>query len=139
MPTMAKISLIGHLGKDPELKQTKGDPVCNFSVATNRKVGDEDQVTWWRVACWGKQAENVAKYLHKGSLVFVEGEAGLREYQDRDGATRTSLEVSYARVLFLDRKPDGEQRSAGSAQGGAARQSGRDDEPPPPDDGDVPF
>lgn len=106
-----KIIIVGNLGRDPELRYTpQGTPVCNFSVATNERWRDsagepQERTTWFRVAVWGKRAENVNQYLKKGSQVYVEGRLSVREYTDREGMVRTSLDVNASDVQFLDRRP----------------------------------
>ena len=78
-----KIIIVGNLGKDPELRYTpQGVAVCDFSMATNEKKRDksgefQEVATWFRVTLWRNQAENAAKYLKKGSQVFIEGRLGL--------------------------------------------------------------
>ena len=80
MSGLNRVMLIGNLGDDPELRYTpSGAAVCNFSMATNKKFTDSkgdqrDETEWHRIVCWQKQAENVAKYLTKGKMVYVEGE-----------------------------------------------------------------
>jgi single-strand DNA-binding protein len=73
------IIIVGHLGRDPEMRYTPGgQPVTNFNLAVNRQYNDSagqavKETTWFRVSTWGKTAENCNQYLHKGSLVLVEG------------------------------------------------------------------
>lgn len=113
-----KIEIIGHLGRDPELRYTpSGEPVTTFSVATGRKFtrgGQQvNETVWFRVSTWGKTAEACNQYLHKGSLVFVEGRLSADEktgspriWRDRDGAARTNFEIVASTVRFLSRKDD---------------------------------
>lgn len=102
-----KITIVGNLGKDPELRYTpQGNAVCNISVATNEKrrdkTGDmQDVTTWFRITLWGKQAENASKYLTKGSPVYVEGRLKVEEWSDRDGKTRYTLDVQATDMQFL--------------------------------------
>lgn len=102
-----KITLIGNLGRDPELRYTpQGDAVCNFSVAVTEKKknksGEHEKITdWFRVTVWRKSAENCSKYLTKGSSVFVEGTPSIETWTDRDGKTRTSFEVTATEIQFL--------------------------------------
>jgi single-strand DNA-binding protein len=102
-----KITVVGNLGKDPELRYTpQGNAVCNISVATNEKrrdkTGDmQDMTTWFRITLWGKQAENASKYLTKGSPVYVEGRLRVEEWSDRDGKNRYTLEVHATDMQFL--------------------------------------
>jgi len=109
-----RIEIIGRLGANPDMRYTdSGTAVCTLSVATDRKYkqGDEwhDETTWFRVTCWGATAENVNKYLVKGSLVFIDGY--LRKgkcYQIKAGAHQGewdySLEMTADTVKFLDSK-----------------------------------
>ena len=102
-----KITIVGNLGKDPELRYTpQGNAVCNFSVATNEKrrdkTGDlQDITTWFRITLWGKQAENASKYLTKGSPIYIEGRLKVEEWADRDGKNRYTLEVQATDMQFL--------------------------------------
>lgn len=95
-----KITIIGNLGRDPELRYTpQGDPVCNFSVAVNEKKRDkagelQDVTTWFRVTLWRKMAETASKYLTKGSPVYIEGRLHVEEWIDREGKNRYTLEVT---------------------------------------------
>lgn len=124
-----KVTLIGHLGSDIDLKFTQnGTAVANLSLATNesRKINGEwqDATEWHRVTVWGKTAESCAEYLGKGSQVYVEGRLQTRKWQDRDGADRWTTEVVAGNVIFL---------------GGKGGGGGRQDEPPPPMADDIPF
>src|SRR5215211_259567 len=103
-----KIIIIGNLGRDPELSYTpQGTAVCKFSVATNERRRDkageqQDITTWFRVSAWGKQAENISRYLTKGRKVYVEGRLHVEEWTDREGKPRQSLEVNASEVQFID-------------------------------------
>lgn len=118
MASFNKITIVGHLGRDPELRQTpNGIAVCNFSVATTEKRKDQETTTWFRVTVWDKAAENAAKYLTKGALVYVEGRARLNEYTDREGNHRSVIEVNATEVNYLLRKEgSSESPKAESAQ-----------------------
>lgn len=111
-----KQTLIGHLGKDPEMRYTpSGQAVCNFSVATtevwNDKNGERQKRTiWTRVSTWGKSAENCSKYLAKGSLVYIEGRpvgdenGNPRTWSKNDGGVGTAFEINADRVIFLSKR-----------------------------------
>lgn len=114
------IILIGNLGKEPELRYTQsGAQVCDLSVASNRtyKAGEETrkETIWFRVSVWGKQAESVNQYLHKGSKVLVEGRlqpddnGNPRVWQDKEGKAQASFEVSASTVRFLDSKGEAQE------------------------------
>ena len=102
-----KIVIVGHLGRDPELRYTpQGTALCKFSVATSERrkntVGEmEDHTTWFRITAWGRVAELANEYLAKGRQVYIEGRFRLEEYTDRDGQTRHSAEVTATEVHFL--------------------------------------
>jgi len=108
------ITIIGNLGRDPELKFTAdGKAVASFSVATSRKYKDTDETTWFRVSTWDKQAEACNQYLRKGSKVFVSGRLACdkatgapRVYQRDDGSWGASFEIMASEVKFLDSKPE---------------------------------
>ncbi len=109
MASFNQISICGYLGRDVESRFTpQGLQVANFSIATTekRKEGNESQeiTTWFRVTVWGKQAEVAAKYLQKGSFIFVSGALRLNEYTDRDGNPRVSLEVNAMSFHMLGSK-----------------------------------
>jgi single-strand DNA-binding protein len=139
-----KVTLIGCLGQDPEMKYTPdGTAVANFSVAINESwTGTDGQkhekVEWARVVAWRKLAEVVGKYLHKGSKVYVEGKLQARKWDDQAGQTHYMTEVVASTALFLDppgdRKPEADySREAGAPIG---------DPPPAPAagaDDDLPF
>ena len=107
MPSFNRITIIGHLGRDAEQRFTPGGmAVASFSVATTERRKDGEKTTWFRVSLFGKQAENVAQYLVKGKLVYVEGSLRQEEYTTKDGATRTALEVNATSIQLLGGKDD---------------------------------
>ena len=107
MPSFNKITIIGHLGRDAEQRFTPGGmAVASFSVATTEKRKDGEKTTWFRVSLFGKQAENVAQYLVKGKLVYVEGSLRQEEYTTKDGQTRTALEVNATSIQLLSGPSD---------------------------------
>lgn len=117
MASFNKITIVGYLGKDPEIKYlTSGDGICSFSVATTErkkdKSGDyQDSTLWFRVNVWGKQGEACNQYLSKGSQVYVCGRLSQQTYTDRDGNVRTSLDVRADDVQFLTTSGEGQQKS----------------------------
>jgi single-strand DNA-binding protein len=140
MSSFNKIILVGNLGRDPELRYSpQGTAIASFSMATNErrkgKEGEaEDVTTWFRVTTFGKQAENVSKYLAKGRKVYVEGRLRDEEWTDKDKNPRHTLEVTASDVQFLD---SGQAVAAGAGAGGGttpAPQGGGKD----PDD-EIPF
>jgi single-strand DNA-binding protein len=106
--------LIGRLGKDPEQRFTKsGVGVTSFSLATDEsytKDGQKvEQVEWHRCVAWNKTADLIAKYLHKGSLVYVSGKLQTRQWQDQQGNQRYTTEINVFQVQFLESKGQGGQ------------------------------
>lgn len=119
--SLNRVMLIGHLGSDPVLKDLAGGtPVCNFQIATSetwkdKQSGDRKERTeWHRVAVFGRLAEIAGEYLHKGSLVYVEGSLRTRKWQDKQGADRYSTEVIGSELVFLSSTgaPSGEQAAS---------------------------
>jgi single-strand DNA-binding protein len=102
-----KITIVGNLGRDPELRYTpQGKAVCSFSMATNEKRRDksgemQDVTTWFRITLWGSQAENANKYLAKGRAVYIEGRLRVEDWTDRDNNSRYTLEVNATDMQFL--------------------------------------
>lgn len=126
MASFNKIMIVGYLGRDPELRYTpQGTPVCDFTLATTEKRKDrsggvQEVTTWFRVSLFGRQAEIASQYLTKGRQVYVEGQLSQREWTDKEGATRVSLEVRGTDIQFLTPAPESEQVKAAAAQAGAA-------------------
>lgn len=117
---------IGHLGVDPEMKYTpSGVAWTSFTVAFSKKWKDasgvaQEKTLWVRVNAWRDKAELCAKYLRKGSKVFVKGELDApRGYTDRDGNLRASLDMTLSRITFLSAAGDvlGEAPGAPSTSG----------------------
>lgn len=101
---MATITFNGRLTADPEQRQTGQSNVANFTVAsdTSRKDQQGNYLTnFFRVAVWGRRGEFVMQYFHKGDPIAISGELISRQYQDRNGQERTSLEVNAASVEFV--------------------------------------
>lgn len=122
MPSLNKVIIIGHMGKDPEVRTMQnGNRVMSFSVATSEiwkdKVSGErkERTEWHNVVIMNQQAIGFAEgALHKGSLVMVEGKLQTRKWQGNDGGDRYTTEVVVGqyegKVLALDRQPkDGKQ------------------------------
>lgn len=99
--------IIGRLGQDPEVRSTpNGATVCNLSVATNESYNDKqgmhhDKTEWHRIVVWGRQAEACGQFLKKGREVFIEGKLTSREWTDKQGASKTTIEVIATNIVFL--------------------------------------
>ena len=123
--TVNKAILLGRLGQDPELRHTgSGSAVCNFTLATNESWFDKqanerkEKTTWHNIVVWGASGENCAKYLGKGSKVFIEGRIQTREWEDQNGNKRYTTEIVASSVQFLDTKGGGGGRRDEPKQGG---------------------
>ncbi len=139
-----EITLIGHLGRDPEMRYTgTGQAVTNFSIATTRTYPGADgsqkkETTWFKVSVWGKMAEACNQYLHKGSKVLVKGRlvidpatGGPKIFKRNDGSAGAAFEITAAEVKFLDSRGDRNDADDGAP---AAPHS-----PAVTDDEDIPF
>lgn len=144
-----KITIIGNLGRDPELRYTpQGDAVCDFSVAVNDRKRDKagewsDVTTWFKVTFWRKQAENASKYLTKGRQVYVEGRLQVEEWTDRDGNNRYSLAVQGTDMQFLGGNREDEDSSYSASDNSFAEEADISSNAPEttnaPADDDIPF
>jgi single-strand DNA-binding protein len=111
--TLNKVTLIGRLGRDPEMRYTaSGTAVCTFTLATNRfRQGTDGQpqeeTDWHTVVTWDKLAETCNQFLSKGRLVFVEGHLQTRSWE-QDGQKRYKTEVVAREMIILDSKDRGE-------------------------------
>ncbi|MBO5416751.1 MAG: single-stranded DNA-binding protein [Clostridia bacterium] len=121
MATLNKVTLIGNLTADTELKQTtSGVSVCSFTIAVNRrfaKEGDPQTADFIPVVTWRKDAEFVAKHFKKGTPILICGELQSRSWTDAQGQKKYTLEVVADEVGFVEAKRDG-AAPATAAQGG---------------------
>lgn len=107
MASVNKVTLIGNLGADPEVRYTgAGEPVCELRIATSEQWTDkagqrQERTEWHSVNVWGKTAELCGQYLSKGRSVYVEGTLRTREYTDKEGVNRKAWEVRASQVVFL--------------------------------------
>lgn len=125
-----KLVIVGNLGRDPELRYLPtGQPVTNLSVATNRRWTDQEsgqpqeEVTWFRVSVWGRQAEAANQYLKCGRQVLIEGRlrpdphsGGPALYTRGDGTVGASFEMIAERVQFLSGNGEGNGARSGESQ-----------------------
>ena len=132
MANLARISLIGNVGNDPQLKDLGTNKVAEISLAVNSKIGSgqnqQEVANWYRISFWGKQAEIISQYVRKGSQVFVEGKLTVRDYVKADGTPGYSLDVSASDFQLLGSKQDGQQGGNMGYQG--AQGNGGYQQPP---------
>ena len=123
MASVNKVIIVGNLGRDPEMRSfPNGDQVANVTIATTEKWKDKasglmkDATEWHRVSFFGRQAEIVGQYLHKGSQVYVEGSLRTRKWTDQSGVEKYTTEIRADRLEML-----------GSREGRGPADAGRDD------------
>lgn len=107
-----KVTLIGNLGRDPEMQFLEGNiPVAKFSLATTEAFKDKSgkpltHTEWHSIVLWRGLAELAQKYLHKGSLVFIEGKLKTRYWEDKDHNKKSQTEIIADNLIMLDKKTD---------------------------------
>lgn len=124
-----KVQIIGHLGKDPEMRYTpSGKPVTTFSVAVSRSWNAADgerhnETEWFNVVAWSTLAETCKQYLAKGQRVYIEGRLQTRRWDDKEGQKHTSVEIVASEMIMLDRRDSnsgGQESDTASSESGAA-------------------
>lgn len=160
--SLNKVTLIGNLGNDPEIRSTSGgNKVANFSLATSRQwnsaAGEKQEKTeWHKCVAWNQGtrgtglADIIEKYVKKGDKLYVEGQIEYRQYEDKDKQTRYVTEINVREIILLGGKggssgdSDGPpSRGAKSAGAGAGKPKGGEFEEFPGalegEDDDLPF
>ncbi len=147
-----KVILIGHLGKDPEVKYTpSGTPVAKFTLATNERFKDkdgnwQDRTEWHNITAWQRTAEIVGEYCKKGSQVYIEGRLRTDSWDDKEsGQKRYRTEIVVNDLVLLGGR--GEAGEGGGRSRGASASSNMDQRVPehetapsgPITDEDIPF
>lgn len=153
------VAIMGRLVADPELRTTPaGHSVCSFRIACDRSYvqqGQERQADFIDIVAWRQQADFVSKYFQKGSMIAVEGSLQTRNYQDKQGISRTAVEVVANNISFAGAKrqdgqsaPSYEQQTTSHVQQAKAAQNAlqpaytqgsMDDFAVINDDDDLPF
>ena len=144
--SLNKVTLIGNLGSDPEVRSTNGgNRVATFSLATSRTWNDasgakQEKTEWHRCVVWNSKASTLAdvveRYVKKGDKLYVEGRIEYRQWQDKDGQTKYSTEINVRELIMLGSPRGGgdsmEGRSArpaaAKAKAGAAAGAGASDD-----------
>lgn len=104
---MNSITVAGTLGRDAELRSTPGgDAICNFSVADS--MGKDKGTIWWNCQLWGKRGQSLSPYLTKGQAVTVTGSVTEREWTDKDGTKRKSMEMRVNEVALQGGRKEAE-------------------------------
>ncbi len=108
-----RVMLIGNLGRDPDVQYLEGNiAVAKFPLATTETFKDRagkliSQTEWHTVVLWRGLAELAQKYLHKGSLVYIEGRLRTRSWEDKEGNKKFATEVVGDNLIMLDKRSDG--------------------------------
>ena len=108
-----RVMLIGNLGRDPDVQHLEGNiAVAKFPLATTETFKDRagkliSQTEWHTVVLWRGLAELAQKYLHKGSLVYIEGRLRTRSWEDKEGNKKFATEVVGDNLIMLDKRSDG--------------------------------
>lgn len=116
MASLNKATIIGNLGRDPEVRFTAdGKPIANFSIATTDKwkdksTGEQKEATeWHRCVAYDRLAEIVQQYVKKGSSIYVEGSLKTRKWSDKDGIERYTTEITVQSLQLLGGQQSGGQ------------------------------
>ncbi len=113
-----KVVLIGNLGRDPDVQYIEGNiPVAKFPLATTEMRKDKNgnvisETEWHTVVLWRGLAELAGKYLHKSSLVYIEGRLHTRSWEDKDKNKRFQTEIIGESLVMLDKRKDGDHSCA---------------------------
>ena len=129
-----KVILLGHLGKDPDIRHLEGGvTVASFSIATSENFRDKnsgekrEQTEWHNIVMWRNLAESVEKSeLKKGDRVYLEGKIRTRQWQDKEGNKRTSVEIVADTFTIITRKKDRIAEEGVAAEAPAAESAGSD-------------
>jgi single-strand DNA-binding protein len=115
--------LIGNLGKDPDMQFLEGNiGVAKFSLATTETYKDRSgklisQTEWHTVVLWRGLAELAQKYLHRGSLVYIEGRLKTRSWEDKEGNKKFATEIVGDNLIMLDKRSDGSTGAGNAGEG----------------------
>ena len=136
--------IVGRMGQDPEVRYAaNGNAVANLSIATSKKYKGEEETEWHRIVCFGKLADVVREWVHKGDLIGIQGEIRTRKWQDQQGNDRYSTEIIAHRMDMLGSKNRSDSQDNTDHRPKPAQQEMHDSDGPtdPVDDGfdDIPF
>jgi single-strand DNA-binding protein len=112
MSGVNKVILVGNLGADPQIRYTpQGTAVANFSLATterftNKNGERESRTEWHRIVAWGRLAEICNEYLKKGKQIYIEGRIQTRQWDDKDGNKKFTVEIIAQNMVMLGRAGD---------------------------------
>lgn len=136
MSSVNKVILIGRVGRDPEIRQMKNSKsVVNLSLATTSKRKDANGETiedtqWHRLTAYDKLAEIIGQYVHKGSLLYVEGTLKYGKYTDKDGVEKNITDIVIGQMQMLGGKSESHDDRRNNENEQQRQQSFDDDEIP---------
>jgi len=146
MSGINKVILVGHLGKDPEVRHLDGGvTVASFPLATSETYNKDgkrvEQTEWHNIVLWRGLAEVASKYLQKGKLVYIEGKLRTRSFEDKEKVKKYVTEIVAENFTMLGRKSDFEQSPTITIQQAPAERKIEDEFTIGPSDenGDLPF
>ncbi len=145
MSGINKVILVGHLGKDPEVRHLEGGvTVASFPLATSETFNKDgkrvEQTEWHNIVLWRGLAEVASKYLQKGKLVYIEGKLRTRSFEDKEKVKKYVTEVVAENFTMLGRKSDFEPNAPTNGNGGNINNKIDDDFSTSIDEtGDLPF
>lgn len=128
---MMHLMIAGNVGRDGEVRTTQSGKVnCSWSVAVDTGFGQNKTTTWVRCTMWGERGEKICAYIKKGTKVVVTGEPNLNVYKNKEGVTKTTLELRVSEVKLM----------GGFSDSDSANSYGDNDKAPQGDlDDDIPF
>jgi single-strand DNA-binding protein len=133
-----KVQIIGHLGKDPEMRYTpSGKPVTTFTAAVSRSWNSADgerhsETEWFNIVAWGNLAEICKQYLTKGQQVYIEGRLQTRRWDDKEGLKHTNVEIVANEMMML-----GDRRDHNSTQ--SSSETAAPEDAPETNEDEFPF
>lgn len=106
MSSVNKVILLGNIGKDPEVRETKSGKVANLVLATSERYTDksgqkQENTEWHNLVVFGKLADVVTKYVKKGDKLYVEGSITTRKWEDKEGNTRYNTDIKVRDLTML--------------------------------------
>lgn len=138
-----RVVIVGRLTKDPDLRYTpNGVAVANFTVAVNRPFSNQQgnrEADFINCVIWRTQAENLAKYMSKGSMVGVDGRIQTRNFEGQDGKRVFMTEVVAESVQYLESKNSSQSNNQSSNQSNGQQEPYSEENPPDLSDDDLPF
>lgn len=123
MKGVNKVILVGNIGQDPEMRYlADGKAVANITLATSESWKDKEsgekkeKTEWHRCVAFGRVAEIIGEYLHKGSQIYVDGKLQTRKWQDKEGNDKYTTEVVIGEMRMLGGKKEGEPKSGAKTE-----------------------